>query len=168
MTLNVTFRSKKQRYFRHVSWLCRHVDDHCSWPWCPISAIFCPMAMWASQSTQRTQIYAHRAWSPCSVAILDCLRLFEIAKKPFVGAVSACSRCPRENLRQLFGGSGVGLPLKSAFRFCVGHHKGCHLRWWTQKFPLFFRSPFFPPIASSRFKSKKEPAFQICPYFLRR
>ena len=35
---------KSNGIFGARSWPCRHVEGHCSRPWCPISVIFCPMA----------------------------------------------------------------------------------------------------------------------------
>ena len=49
---------------------------------------------------------------------------FEIAETSFVGTVSTCSRCPRENLRQLLGELVARLSLKSVLRFCIGHQEG--------------------------------------------
>ena len=72
-----------------------------------------------------------------------CYFRFLVTKYPDLCTLSTLSRCRGENLRPLFGGSGVGLSLKSAFRFCIGHRRGGELK----NFPFFSVSPFFPPIA---------------------
>ena len=54
---------------------------------------------------------------------LICPEVFDIAKTPFVGTVSTCSGGPRENLRPLLSELVARLPLRSAFRFCVGHQQ---------------------------------------------
>ena len=42
--------------------------------------------------------------------------------------LSTLSRCRRENLRPLFGGSGVGFPLRSVIRMCLGRQESLELK----------------------------------------
>ena len=69
----------------------------------------------------------HCASSACVIVLLVCLDVLKIAKKSFVGTVSTCSWCPRENLRQLLGELVARLSLKSVLRFCIGHQEGSQL-----------------------------------------
>ena len=117
MTLNVTFLSKKQWYFRReimamstrwgslLTTMVSNLGDLLSYGYLgivelPTQSNSCPLRMISVN-------YYHFRFG------------YQIPR--FIYTISTLSRCRRGNLRPLFGGNGVGLPLGSAFRFFIGH-----------------------------------------------